>query len=344
MITMADVAKEAGVSIMTVSRVITGTGYVKDLTRKKVLRAMKNLDYEPKRLSVSSMNAETTTLALIVPDITNPFFTFIARGMEDVARKNGYRVFIANTDENLRKESEYIDMCLSLSADGVLIVPVGDLSKENLTVLQKGNIPFVLVDRQVKDVDADIVKGDIASASYMLLKHLIELGHKRIGIVTGPLHNESSRERLDGYTKALQAFNLDYDEKLVKESIMTRNVDVRFIDDFLASEQPPTALFVANLFQYAHVYNALLERKLRIPEDMSIVSFGNSDTLAASDSIATCAIQPTYNFGSLGTQLLIERIEGNPDRSRKIILEASIQLRGSTAPLSSNKEQHKDQN
>ena len=143
MITMADVAKEAGVSIMTVSRVITGTGYVKDLTRKKVLRAMKNLDYEPKRLSVSSMNAETTTLALIVPDITNPFFTFIARGMEDVARKNGYRVFIANTDENLRKESEYIDMCLSLNADGVLIVPVGDLSKENLMVLQKGNIPFV---------------------------------------------------------------------------------------------------------------------------------------------------------------------------------------------------------
>ncbi len=334
MITMADVAREAGVSIMTVSRVVTGSGYVKDVTRKKVLRVMKDLNYEPKRLSTSSINAETTTLVLIVPDITNPFFTFIARGMEDVARKNGYRVFIANTDENLRKESEYIDMCLSLNADGVLIVPVGDLSKENLGMLQKANIPFVLVDRQVKDVDADVVKGDIDSASYMLVKHLIDLGHHRIGIVTGSLSCDSSRERYSGYVKALQEFDYVFDEQLVVESVMTRNVDVRFIDKLLALEEPPTALFVANLFQYAHVYNALKERNLRIPEDMSIVTFGNSDTLAATDSIATCAIQPTYNFGSLGTQLLIERIEGNPDRTRKIILEANLQFRGSTAPPS----------
>ncbi len=334
MITMADVAREAGVSIMTVSRVVTGSGYVKDVTRKKVLRVMKDLNYEPKRLSTSSINAETTTLVLIVPDITNPFFTFIARGMEDVARKNGYRVFIANTDENLRKESEYIDMCLSLNADGVLIVPVGDLSKENLGMLQKANIPFVLVDRQVKDVDADVVKGDIDSASYMLVKHLIDLGHHRIGIVTGSLSCDSSRERYSGYVKALQEFDYVFDEQLVVESVMTRNVDVRFIDKLLALEEPPTALFVANLFQYAHVYNALKERNLRIPEDMSIVTFGNSDTLAAADSIATCAIQPTYNFGSLGTQLLIERIEGNPDRTRKIILEANLQFRGSTAPPS----------
>ncbi len=331
MITMADVAKEAGVSIMTVSRVVTGSGYVKDVTRKKVLHAMKNLNYEPKRPSMPITTSETTTLALIVPDITNPFFTFIARGMEDVARKNGYRVFIANTDESLRKESEYIDMCLSLHADGVLIVPVGDLSKDNLDVLQRANIPFVLVDRQVNGVEADIVKGDLVSASYILVKHLIELGHRRIAIVTGSLSSDSSRERLEGYTKALQEFDLIYDDQLVIESVMTRNVEVRFIDDLLAQKQPPSALFVANLFQYAHVYNALRERNLRIPEDISVVSFGNSDTLAASDSIATCAIQPTYNYGSLGTQLLIERIEGNPERVRKIILEASLQIRGSTA-------------
>ncbi len=333
MITMSDVAKEAGVSVMTVSRVVTGTGYVKEGTRKKVLRAMKNLNYKPKRMATGSLETEATTLALIVPDITNPFYTFVARGMEDVARKNGYRVFIANTDENLRKESEYIEMCVSLNADGVLMAPVGDMSADNLTLLQRANIPFVLIDRLVSGVDADIVKGDITAASYTLVKHLLSLSHHHIAIVTGPLDSDSSRERLHGYKKAIEEKAIAFDERLVIESVMTRNVDTRFVDDLLELDQPPTALFVANLFQYAHVFNALKERNLRIPNDMSVVCFGNSDTLAGADSLATCAIQPTYNFGSLGTQLLIERIEGNPDRIRKIILEADILYRGSTAPL-----------
>lgn len=333
MITMSDVAKEAGVSVMTVSRVVTGTGYVKEGTRKKVLRAMKNLNYKSKRVPTGSLETEATTLALIVPDITNPFYTFVARGMEDVARKNGYRVFIANTDENLRKETEYIEMCVSLNADGVLIAPVGDMSAENLNLLQRANIPFVLIDRLVSGVDADIVKGDITAASFTLVKHLLDLSHHRIAIVTGPLDSDSSRERLQGYKKALEEKTIAFDERLVIESVMTRNVDTRFIDDLLELDQPPTALFVANLFQYAHVFNALKERNLLIPDDMSVVCFGNSDTLAGADSFATCAIQPTYNFGSLGTQLLIERIEGNPDRIRKIILEADILYRGSTAPI-----------
>jgi len=333
MVTMSDVAREAGVSVMTVSRVITGNGYVKDSTRKKILRAMKSLDYVPKRVSADIIHSQTSTLVLIVPDITNPFFTFIARGMEDVARKNGYRVFIANTDENIRKETDYIEMCLSLNVDGVLIAPVSDDSAQNLHSLSRGNIPFVLVDREIPGVEADIVKGDIAFSSHKLTSHLIELHHRRIAIVTGPLNSGSSRERLDGYRQALEENHLLYDDQLVKESSMTRNVDASFVDELLSLPEPPTALFVANLFQYAHVYNAVREKSIAIPDNLSIVCFGNSDTLAAADSIVTCAIQPTYNFGSLGTQLLIERVEGNPSVQRKIVLESHIQFRHSTAPL-----------
>ncbi len=331
MITMADVAKEAGVSVMTVSRVVSGKGYVNDATRKKVLRAMKALNYVPKRMSEDEIREATTTLALIVPDITNPFFTFVARGMEDVARKNGYRVLIANTDENSRKEADYVEMCLSLSVDGVLIAPVGDSSFDNLTALNRANIPFVLVDREVPGVEADIVKGNIVSASYDLVTHLVSLGHRRIAVVTGPQTCNTSRERLSGYKQAIADGGLEYDEDLVVESSMTRSVDLRFLDGLLSLTKPPTALFLANLFQYAHVYTAVKDMGLSLPGDLSIVSFGNSDTLVTSDSLATCAIQPTYNFGSLGAQLLLERIEGNPDRPRRIVLESSLVIRESTA-------------
>ena len=331
MITMADVAKEAGVSVMTVSRVVSGKGYVNDATRKKVLRAMKALNYVPKRMSEDEIREATTTLALIVPDITNPFFTFVARVMEDVARKNGYRVLIANTDENSRKEADYVEMCLSLSVDGVLIAPVGDSSFDNLTALNRANIPFVLVDREVPGVEADIVKGNIVSASYDLVTHLVSLGHRRIAVVTGPQTCNTSRERLSGYKQAIADGGLEYDEDLVVESSMTRSVDLRFLDGLLSLTKPPTALFLANLFQYAHVYTAVKDMGLSLPGDLSIVSFGNSDTLVTSDSLATCAIQPTYNFGSLGAQLLLERIEGNPDRPRRIVLESSLVIRESTA-------------
>ncbi len=330
MITMADVAKEAGVSVMTVSRVATGTGYVKEGTRKKVLRAMKALNYKPKKTTLENLEAGKMTLALIVPDITNPFYTLIARGMEDVARKNGYRVFIANTDENLDKESEYIDMCISLNADGVLIAPVGDPSAQSLQLLAKATIPFVLVDRLIPGIEADTVKGDITKASFLLVDHLLSLGHRRIAIITGPLASASSRERLEGYRQALSERQIAYDDQLVVESVMTRQVDPSFLEDLLSLDPAPTAIFAANLFQYAHIYHWLSEHNIAIPTAISLVCFGNSDTLIGIDSPVTCAIQPTYNFGSLGTQLLLERIEGISLRPRKIILEADVSYRNST--------------
>jgi LacI family transcriptional regulator len=269
---------------------------------------------------------------LIVPDITNSFFTFIARGMEDVAKKHGYRVFLANTDENLHKESEYIEMCLEFHADGVLIAPVGDSSKENLELLLQQEIPFVLIDREVNGIQVDVVKGDIISASKTLIEHLITLGHSRIAIITGPPDNGASRDRIEGYRQALNASGLPYLDQLVKESTMMRDINPTFIDELLSIPHPPTALFVANMFQYAHSLKRLHEMELRVPEDISIVGFGNTDYLAAIDSALTAAIQPTYSYGSLGTQLLIERIEGSREIPRKILLQNDIVFRNSTAP------------
>ncbi|MDQ0188833.1 LacI family DNA-binding transcriptional regulator [Alicyclobacillus cycloheptanicus] len=336
MATMADVAKLAGVSVMTVSRIISGNGKVKESTRKKVLRAMEEVNYIPKGYTRQLIQHEISTLVLIVPDITNPFFTFIARGMEDVAKKHGYRVFLANTDENLNKENQYIQMSIEFHADGVLIAPVGDDSKANLELLEKEGIPFVLIDREVEGIHVDLVKSDIIGSSKALVEHLISLGHRRIAIVTGPSNNGASRERLEGYLQAMALHNCPYSEAWIQHSAMTRDSDPKFIDELLKLDEPPTALFVANMFQYAHAINRLTELGLRVPEDMSIVGFGNSDYLAAVDSAFTSAVQPTYSFGSLGTQMLIERIEGLREAPRRIVLEANLVIRRSTAPLRSS--------
>ena len=329
--TMSDVAKKAGVSVMTVSRIISGSGVVKEATRKRVLRAMEELNYIPKGYDRNVIRQQIRTLMLMIPDITNPFFTFVARGMEDVARKHGYRVFLANTDENVYKEAEYDQMCLDFHADGVLVAPVGNSSVDNLYALQQNEIPFVLVDREVDNVRADVVKGDVAGASRTLIEHLILQGHRRIGIVLGPDNNSASLERLTGYREALQNADLHFDASLVQVSTMMRDASSKFVDQLLGLEPSPTALFVSNMFQYAHAVERLRQLNLRIPDDISIVGFGNSDYLAAIDSPLTAAIQPSYSYGSLGTQMLIERIEGISDPPRKIHLQADVIYRGSVA-------------
>lgn len=328
MTTMADVAKRAGVSIMTVSRVVNRSGYVKPSTRQKVLMAMQELHYVPKGQQSSTHD----TWMLIVPDITNPFFTFIARGMEDVARKHGFRVFIANTDEDLDKEQEYVQMCLDYRVRGALVVPVGDPSRETLARLFENQVPFVLIDREIEGLDADLVKGDIRETSRRLVEHLLDLGHERIAAVVGPLHSASSRERIDGYRDALLQRGLPVDDRLIFTAPMTREMDASFVDELVRRPDAPTALFLGNMFQYAHIVRRLRALGLRIPEDISVVSFGNTDDLASVDSLATAAVQPAYNYGSLGAQLLLERIEGVRKTTTKIVLNSEIMMRSSTAP------------
>ncbi|MCL6632774.1 MAG: LacI family DNA-binding transcriptional regulator [Alicyclobacillus herbarius] len=331
MATMTDVARLAGVSVMTVSRVMNRSGYVKQSTRQRVMEAAQRLNYVHRNQHNPSPVA-TKTVMLIVPDITNPFFTFVARGAEDVAHKRGYRILLANTDESFDKEREYIQMCLDYQVAGVLIVPVGDQSLTNLEYLIEYRVPFVLIDRDVDGIEMDIVKGDIQQGSKRLVEHLIQLGHRRIAAVVGPLHNSASRERLMGYQEALADHGIPFDDALVHEAPMTRDMNTNFIEALVSMPNSPTALFVANLFQYARITHALSRLGIRVPEDMSMVSFGNTDELASVDSKLTAAIQPTYNFGSLGLQLLLERIEGVRKHPTKIILHSEMVLRSSTAP------------
>jgi len=330
MITLVDVAQQAGVSVMTVSRILRGHPGVRDTTRKRVLRAMEELHYIPRASkNVEPHAAFEHILALLVPDLTNPFFTFIARGMEDVARKNGYRVILTTSDEDLAKERDSLRMCLNYRVAGILMCPVGDRSVTALSEIIQRSVPVVLVDRGIPSVTADIVKGNVEESSYALVSHLIALGHRSIAVVTGPLDNETSRERIAGYQRACDEHGLPVDQEYIHITSMLRDGSAEFVDRLLALPKPPSAVFVANLFQYAKVYRRLLEKGKRVPDDLSVVGFGNADEAIAIDSFLTAAVQPAYSFGSLGTQMLLERIGGMTDPPRRMILESRLLFRQS---------------
>jgi LacI family transcriptional regulator len=330
---ISDVARLAGVSPMTVSRVINHSGHVKEETRLRVLRAMKELNYVPNDLARSLVRRRTDTLALIVPDITNPFFTTVARGTEDTARKNDFRVVLCNSDEDPAKELEYIRMCVSIRVDGVIIAAAGDGSRKNLELLDSFEIPYVLVDRKVDGVQADVVTGDSRMGAFQLVKHLIDLGHRDIAMITGFLTTSTARERRDGYRRALEEHGIPFREAWVKETSYMRNMDFTLVEQLLDCTPRPTAIFAANNFLAVQVIRGLRHRGLRVPEDMAVVCFDDVDPYSLVEPFLTVASQPAYNFGTIATQLLIERIEhgeGPAPSPRSIVLQPEVIIRKSS--------------
>src|SRR6266540_3043667 len=181
-VTIKDVARQAGVSQMTVSRVINGSANVSPEARRRVEHAISELGYVPSRLARGLSGRRTGTLALIVPDVANPFFTLIVRGAEDVARRAGFRVILCDTRSDLQVEREVLEEMIAHRVEGMVIAPVNDNSREPLRRLASFGIPFVLIDRTVPGIDADTVLGESVAGSQRLVEHLVGLGHRRIGM------------------------------------------------------------------------------------------------------------------------------------------------------------------
>ena len=330
MANITDVAKLANVSAMTVSRVLNGKGYVKEETRRRVLKAMEKLHYVPNELARSLVLQQSQMIALIVPDITNPFYTTVARGIEDMARKNNYQVILCNSDENVDKEREYIEMCLRIRVDGIAIAAAGDASKKNLQLLKPLDIPFVLIDRRVEGTQADVVLGDSVKAAQNLVEHLIGLRHRRIAMFTGSLQSSTSRDRVAGYRKALEKHGILYREEYVKENTYTRNSENSDIQDLMTLPEPPTAILAANNILAVKAFQQLKKLQLQVPGDVSIVGFDEVDPMNVAEPFFTSAIQPAYTFGTLSMQFLLERIEGNDSSPRTIVLKPEMVIRNST--------------
>lgn len=317
---------------MTVSRVINNSGYVSDATRSKVEAAIAELGYVPNMLGPSLRFNQTNTLALVLTDITNPFWTTLARGVEDAAQEKGYSVILCNTDESLEKQDQYLTMLLKRRIDGILFVPAGDKA-EPVRLIQKQKVAVVILDRNISDVNVDIVRGDSFGGSYQLTKHLIELGHQHIAILTGPKNISTSVERVGGYCKALKEAGLEVNPDNIYWGNFRENMGAEMAKQALKATPRPTALVAVNNFIANGAWQTLAQAGLSVPEDISLVTFDDMPASIIPSPFLTVAVQPAYDMGYQATQLLLARLlnEG-PDERQEIILPVQLFIRQSSAP------------
>jgi len=329
MATIHDVAKHAGVAPITVSRVINNSGYVSRATRERVERAVVELGYVPNMLARGLRSKRTNTLALVMTDITNPFFTVIARGVEDAARKSGYSVIYCNTDESETEEFKYAQILAQKQVDGVILVPACSKSK-SVEFFQSNDIPVVLIDRSIPDVETDAVRCDSVSGAYQLVKLLLALGHTRIAVISGPRGVSTAEDRIDGYRLALADAGLGENEQIFYGSF-TQVSGYDLAVKVMKQIPPPTALFCANNFISIGVLKAFRDIRIRVPEDVALAGFDDLPVNLVVDPFITVAAQPAYEMGQRATELLLERLTGEaPDECQQVILPIEIITRKSS--------------
>lgn len=307
MTTLNDVAKRAGVSPMTVSRVINNSGYIHQKTRERVEKAIAELGYVPNALARSLRFKQTKTLALLISDITNPFFTTLARGVEDAASEQGFSVILCNSDKSRDKEQQYLNVVIQKQVDGVLLVPAVS-SIESGKFLQDCGVPFVVIDRRAPGLEADIVRCNTEVGAYQLTKHLLELGHRSIAALSGPEQVTTAADRIAGYRRALIETGMEdsalefYGGFTVKSGY---DLTKRVLDT-----ANPTAMLAANNFIVFGALRALKEANLRVPQDMSVVTFDDLLEVIGVEPFLTVVRQPAYEMGRRATQLLLDRLSG----------------------------------
>jgi LacI family transcriptional regulator len=330
-VTIKDVARLSGVSSMTVSRVINGSERVSPETRQRVERAIADLGYVPSRLARGLIRQKTGTLALIVPDVANPFFTLIVRGAEDVARRAGYRMILADTRADLTIERDVIEEMLAHRVDGIMIAPVSDRSKGHLQRLARFGVQFVLIDRTVHGIDSDVVVGDSAGGARRLVEHLISLGHRRIGFITESDEVSTARDRREGYEAALTAAGFPLDPGLIVRSTVDPPGGFEGMRRLLELKEPPTAVFTVNNLVALGAIEAVRAHGLEVPDDVALVCFDDIEYASRLYPFLTVMAQPAETLGTLGTQLLLERIEGRaPEQPRIVVLPVQFVVRQSS--------------
>jgi DNA-binding LacI/PurR family transcriptional regulator len=325
-----DVARLAGVSSATVSRVLANKPHVRESVRQRVLAAVEELDYQPSRVARSLRVQHSRIIGLIISDIQNPFFTSLVRAVEDIAYAHQHTVFLCNSDEDVEKERLYIDLLRAEKGAGVIITPTVEQNNPCQKLLE-ANIPVVSVDRRMLDISVDTVRVDNVGAAFKLVSHLIDHGHRRIGAVIGLETSTTGRERLTGYRQALQANKIPISPELTHAGYPNQKNGYDFTQALLALPDRPTGLFTGNNLLTEGALRAIHDQGLRIPEDIALVAFDEMDWMSLIKPQLTVIAQPSYELGKVAAELLLKRMEDKEAAVREIILEPTLIIRQSCA-------------
>ncbi len=306
MATISDVAARAGVSTATVSRALNGKSTVDRDLVARVRKAAEDLGYQPNGPARNLRRQEAAVVALIISDVENPFFTAIARGVEDVAHEVGYSVVLCNSDENAEKENRYIDIAIQERVAGVILSPSGTAT--SVAKLAGRGTAYVAVDRPLPGQDSDVVLVDTRLAARQATTHLIAQGYERVGCITGPAGVRTADDRLAGYRDALKAAKHRSSPRLVRRTEYKAAGAHRAALDLMSQPEPPDALLIANSAMAVGVLQALQERGIRPGREVGLVAFDDAPWAELVDPPLSVVAQPAYEIGTVAARLLLARI------------------------------------
>jgi DNA-binding LacI/PurR family transcriptional regulator len=333
MATIRQIAKDLGVSISTVSAVINNHGYVRDKLRARIERALREADYRPNQIARSLRLRETRNVALVVPDLANFFYSRLMRGAEDFLAAAGYRLLVVDSREDWKRQHDYLVSFSGKVADGIILVPCMATSEEIATlpdIVQK--TPLVYVDRSPLECNVDSVLVDNVRASYEATRHLLDLGHRRIAIITEPLNLLNAADRLLGYQQALQSLGMPADGELVRTG--DNKEDSGYLNgmELLKLADRPTAILVCNNLMTLGVLGAFRELGVACPQEASLVGFDDFEWSSFLQPPLTMVRQPALELGAAAANAVLRRVR-NPHQleTERVLLLTQLTVRGSTA-------------
>lgn len=327
--TIKDVARESGVSIATVSRVVNDTGYVSESTRKKVEETVTRLGYSPNHFARSLSRGSTRIIGTVIPDISNPFFPAVARGIDDVLASNGYLLVICNTDNDEAQEEALVKALMEKRVDGIVFV-TGSREPGEIVRNVSSEVAIAVIDREVKGADCDVVTCDSYKGAYEMTRHLIDGGHRRISFISGPVHLSTSQKRLAGFQAAMKDAGLD-DKSPVYYGDFRYETGYSIARDILAAPQGATAVFAANDLMALGAMRHFLDAGVLVPAQMAVAGYDDIQMASVVRPSLTTVVQPAYRMGAVAAEVLLERLQrgaGPPFQVK--VLDPTLVVRDST--------------
>lgn len=332
--TIKDVAQEANVSISTVSRVLNNSGYTSEETRKKVIEAVEKLNFKRNMIAAAMIKKKTSTFGLIIPDIKNVFYADLTRAVEDTANKYGFNILLCNTDNDLSKEAEYIDLLIAKGVDGIIFSTpeVKDMNIKNV-VDAHPELPVVILGSKLPNVHANEILVDNFEGAYLATTHLIDMGHKEIAFLTGGRDSSASIERHKGFRFAMSERGLEVNSHFVcfdKFYIESGYINALKL---LTSKRKPTAIFAGSDAIAVGIYKAARELKLTIPDELSVIGFDDSQYAEILAPNLTTIHTPIGEMGERAIEVAVKMINKKKNAKETLLFHPTLKVRESTKSL-----------
>ena len=327
--TIKDIAEKSGVSISTVSRVLNGYPHIRPQVRENVLNIIKELNYQPNRVAQRLRSVKSNLVGVIIPDITNSFYTHAIRGIEHVLAPHDLSVMISNSDADKNRELNLFRLMRREEVAGLIVAPISEKPTPLLHESIARQLPIVVIDRKVQELKVDSVLVDNFKGAQLAINHLIDLGYRRIGTIGGPQFLSNARQRYEGYLHTLQEAQVTVEPDLVRFGNFRQDSGYVLANELIQLESPPSALFVANNLMTIGALNAIHQFGVTIPDDIALIGFDDMQWAESLNPPLTTIRQPAFDVGVQAADMFLQRIDQPEKPTQTIMLDVDLIVRES---------------